>query len=194
MFTDGFPSSLNDEYKTVISVISRNTVNDVSIGIAEGYNSENAWYNLADKTTIRFPYRMYFVDEDSAYEGLSTTEKLIYDCIYTRNCDGYVRQTHLLNILNSNFPEWCMPYILRLSSEYVVEILVLIYNSVTDKNEQMIHDFCFNNPRLMKRSYQRMVSYWNEYYKEQSPRFNEYIGKKLYHECFMPNTNFEKLQ
>ena len=193
MFVDGFPYSIREEYINVISVISYRTINNVSIGVQDAYNSENESYSLFDGTDIKFPYRIYFVDDESIYEKLTSIEKMVYDCIFTRSCDGYIREKHLLNLLNTEIPEWCMPYILRLSSEYVVEIIALLYDALIHKDNDMVQAFCYNNPKQLKRSYQRMVSYWNEYYRNQYPKFRDYIGRKLFRECFAPRTNFEKI-
>ena len=67
---------------------------------------------------------MYLEDDDALYTDITDIdEKLIFDCIFTRNCNGFLREKHLKNIIACDaIPEWCMPYILRLSSEYVVDI------------------------------------------------------------------------
>ncbi len=85
-----------------------------------------------------------------------------------------------------------MPYILRLSSEYVVEITEIIYEAIKGKDNRQIQDFCRNNPILLKRAYTRMTSYWKCYYKYQYPEFEDYVGKKLFDECFFPRGSFGK--
>jgi len=37
-----------------------------------------------------------------------------------------------------------------------------------------------------------MISYWNEYYRYDCYRFKDYIGKKLYSECFGYNKTGQK--
>ncbi len=49
------------------SQISNKTVNNVSCGILYGYNSDKEIYYLMDGSEIRFPYRIYFEDDDNAY-------------------------------------------------------------------------------------------------------------------------------
>ncbi len=193
MFVDGFPYHIKKEYQNVIAVICVKTINNVAVGVQDGYNSENEYYLLSDGTKIKFPYRIYFVDDDSVYEKLTNIEKMIYDCIFTRSCDGHIREKHLINLLNTKIPEWCMPYILKISSEYVVEIIELIYDSLKNKDNTSMQVFCLNNPKLLKRAYQRMVSYWNEYYRSRYRKFNAYVGRKLFRECFAPKINFELL-
>ena len=193
MFSEGFPIELNIEYIHVLSVISKKTVNNVSCGISDGYNSDNEVYYLSDGSMVRFPYRIYFEDDEYAYSILDDIEKAIYDCIYTRHCDGHIREKHLERLLSIKMQEWFMPYLLRLSSEYVVEIVELIYKEIKGRDNQRIQIFCHNNPLLLKRAYTRMTSYWECYYKNQYPEFKSYVGRKLFRECFSPHTNFEKI-
>ena len=193
VFVDGFPHSLRKECENVISVICTQTVDNVSFGVGEGDDSENEVYLLSDGTKIRFPYRIYFKDDEKVYCNLPHNEKMIYNCIFTRNCDGIIREKHLRALLDTDLREWCMPYLLRLSSEYVVEIVELLYCFFKNKDNSLIQSFCAANPKQLKRMYQRMTSYWNVHYRKQYPRFNGYVGRKLFCECYAPRVNFERL-
>ena len=122
MFTEGFPKELNNACLHTVPKISNKTVNNVSCGILDEYNSDKETYYLTDGSEIRFPYRIYFEDDDNAYKELNGLEKSIYDCIFTRHCHGRIREKHLRNLLTAGMNEWFMPYILRLSSEYVIEM------------------------------------------------------------------------
>ena len=192
MFKEGFPKKLNNAYLRAISAISTITVNNILPGIQDGYNSDKEIYYLTDGSEIRFPYRILFEDDDYAYSDLDNLEKKIYDCIFTRHCDGHIREKHLKNLLIAEMHEWFMPYILRLSSEYVVEIIEVIYETIREKDNRQIQDFCSSNPILLKRAYTRMRTYWECYYKRQYPEFKYYVGRKLFNECFSPKTDFEK--
>ncbi len=103
--------------------------------------------------------------------------------LYTRSCDGYVRQRHLRRIMEDDFPQWCMPYILKLSSEYVVEIIDDIYDYMKTRDNTSFQVFCKNNPYIFRNSYSRMVSYWNEFYRCRCYKFHNYVGYRLYKEC-----------
>lgn len=72
-----FSINSKKEYDIVLPIIGRKTICDNMQGFSEGYNSENEWYFLADGSAIRFPYRVYYADEDSVYNELSATEKLV---------------------------------------------------------------------------------------------------------------------
>lgn len=138
MFAEGFPKELNQAYLHAVSVISTRTVNNVPRGIFDEYNSDKEVYYLTDGSKIRFPYRICFVDDDSVYHDLGDLEKRLYDCIFTRHCDGHIREKHLKNLLAAGIYEWFMPYILRLSSEYVVEIIEIVYEAIKGRDNRMI--------------------------------------------------------
>ena len=183
MFEEGFPLYLNKELHTVLSYLSTKTYANISNGYIDTPTNEQM--ELFDGSEIQFPYRIYFLDEESSYEKLvSKEEQWIYHCIFTRSCNGYVREAHLRAILEEDYPEWCMPYIFKLASEYVVEILDVIYTVMKGKDNSLFQAFCQNNPYLFKCYYNRMISYWNEYYRNQCYKYHDYVGYKLYKECF----------
>lgn len=76
-----------------------------------------------------------------------------------------------------------MPYILRVASEYVIEIVDLVYKELVNRNNELFHKFCINNIQIVKKNYQRMVSYWNYFYRDKCFRFKNYIGRKLFKKC-----------
>ncbi|MBR6254541.1 MAG: hypothetical protein IKR22_03805 [Clostridiales bacterium] len=192
MFENGFPMSLRGEVEKVISVMSKVTYNGVFPGVSDD-RPEDEEYVLSDRTRISFPYRIYYLDDNAAYAELSDIEKLIYDCIYTRSCDGRVREKHIRSILAADFPEWCFPYILKLSSEYVVEILSVIYDALKERDNSDLWTFSRENPEMLQLAYRRMVSYWNEFYRKECPMFKDYVGRILFKECLATKTNLEKI-
>lgn len=183
MLEQGFPQGLQNKVYNVLGKMCKQTYNNISHGFSDACTNEE--YLLLDGSTVTIPARVYFIDDEKVYDELEDTEeKLIYSCIFSRSCDGYVRQKHLRNILCYDFPLWCMPYILKLSSEYVVEIAYDIYECMKARDNTLFQAFCENNPYMFRRSYTRMVSYWNEYYRQECYRFHNYVGYKLYKECF----------
>ncbi len=196
-FESSFPSFLSAKVeKTVKLILRKNRRSKRSQDeCLHGYKSWKEYYFLSDGSKVSFPYRMYIEDNDRSYRGISDKEeKLIYDCIYTRNGNGFVREKHIKNILMSDeVPEWCMPFILRLSSEYIVEILQTIDTGLRGGRKTAFLDFCRKNPVMFKRSYSRMVSYWNEYYRADCCRLTDYIGYKLFKETVVLKTNIENI-
>lgn len=193
MFEQGFPLELSGTLHKVLGVISSQTYNNISKGYIEGDNNEE--YILLDGSNITFPYRIYYVDNECVYNKLdSIEEKLIYDCIFSRSSNGHVREKHLRNLLIDEMPDWCMPYILKLSSEYVKEIVEVIYIYMSDKDNSLFRAFCEMNPYMFRYSYSRMTSYWNEYYRCECFEFHNYVGYKLYKKCLNYSRRFDKLE
>ena len=195
-FDGGFPTAMKEKYAAVSSVIFKKSLFGKGAKCIRGYNSENEKYSLSNGEAVCFPYRLLYADDDDGfYNKLPDIEsKLIYDCIFTRSSDGYVREKHLRNILSAEIPEWCLPYVLRCASDYVVEIVTAVYDNLKERDNADIHSFCRSNPEMTKRAYTRMVSYWNEFYRYDCYRFYDYVGQKLFKECILPGVNFEKLK
>lgn len=122
----------------------------------------------------------------------SHEQKLIYHCIFSRSCDGFVRQRHIEAILSDNYPFWAFPFILKVSDEYVMEIVEIIYEKLRFCNTTEMKEFCLVNLQQFIRSHDRMISYWNEFYRERCFRYKNYVGKKLYENCFGYTRSMEK--
>lgn len=192
MFELGFPYELQNKVHNVVGKMSLRTYNNISHGVSEECTDEE--YVLLDGSTVTFPYRVYFIDDEKIYNELEDKEEqFIYSCIYTRSCDGYVRQKHLRKIIKKDYPQWCMPYILKLSSEYVVEIIDDIYEYMETRDNTLFQIFCENNPYIFRYSYSRMVSYWNEHYRCRCYKFHNYVGYKLYKKCFGYSRKYNRL-
>lgn len=179
MFERGFPLYLNKKVRKVINLIEEKS----HCCSEEKCTAEREKYTLCG-STISFPERIYFIEGQSVCGELNDTEEaLIYHCIFTRSYDGYVRERHIKEILACDYPIWCVPYILKLSSEYVLNIVEDIYNGLKPKDTSAFQSFCLENSDTVKLFYSRMTSYWNEYYRAEIPCFGDYAGYKLYHEC-----------
>ena len=188
----GFPYELQNKVCKVLGKMSLRTYNNVSHVVSEERTNEE--YILLDGSIITFPYRVYFIDDEKIYNELEDKEEqFIYSCIYTRSCNGYVRQRHLRKIIENDFPQWCMPYILKLSSEYVVEIIEDIYEYMETRDNTLFQIFCENNPYVFRYLYSRMVSYWNEYYRYRCYKFHNYVGYRLYKKCFGYSRRYNRL-
>lgn len=180
MFQDGFPSNLRYDVPKVVGLIPLKTYSNVGIG-----TSEQTIQYFQDNDVIRFPYRMYYIDvQDEALDKLSLQEKMILHCIYSRSCDGFVRQKHLHSLLLMDYADWAIPYIVKSCDEYVIEILEMTYEILKEQDTERIKRFCFENAQSISKSYDRMISYWNEYYRYKYKNFHQYVGRKLFRECF----------
>lgn len=169
--THSFPKSLKEDAIIVAHCIPSGTYVDGSF----------CKYKLLNGEEIEFPYRIYGAENVEAPLEFTFIQKIIFHAFLSRSDNGYVREKHVQHILDINYPEWIFPYIIKLSDEYVVEILDLIYFYLKDKDCQKIKDFCKVNAFSFVRSYDRMASYWGEYY---GGSFNKYVGRKLFRECY----------
>lgn len=188
MFQNAFPARLCNEVSKVVNLIPMKTYSNVSGGISE----QNIQYFLNGET-INIPYRIYFLEvPNDILNKLSIEQQMILHCIYSRSCDGFVRQRHLQALLLMEYQEWAIPYIVKVCDEYVMEILEMNYNILKEQNTECIKKFCIENVEIFCKSYARMTSYWNEFYKGKCFYFHDYIGRKLFKECFGYTRSLEK--
>ena len=175
LLSSAFPSSISTDVDKVRAIIPNKTtpISDLKIQY-----KVNEFY-------LTLPYRVYF-DEVKEKDLLKLTEqqKNILHCIYSRHCDGYVREKHIKALLLTEYKDWAIPYIVKLCDEYVVEILESIYELLIETDLTRIKQFCKKNRNQFLKSYHRMISYWNEFYRYDRYHFKDYIGRKLFRECF----------
>lgn len=182
----GFPEQVKEDVLAVTRLIASKTNRDVAIDLPQ----EPIYYVQKGKV-IQFPYRIYYADiPDKAAAKLSPQQQMILHCIYSRSANGFVRQKHLRCLLQKmDYEEWAIPYIVKICDEYVVEILEMVYGFLKEQNTERIRCFCLENKEVFYRSYCRMISYWNEYYRHSTPDFQQYIGNKLFRECLGASAN-----
>ena len=156
------------------------------------YSDETTEWSLLSGEKIEIPYRVYLSDKLIFQNKLTAQQQVIYHCIFSRSYDGYVRQKHIEALLDSDTPEWAMPYIVKICDEYVKEILDTVYQKLQGRNFETYKALCQRNFDYFKLGHCRMISYWNEYYRYDYYRYKEYIGKKLYGECFGYNKTGQK--
>jgi hypothetical protein len=190
LFQDGFPKNLRDDVSKVVRLIHQETYNNVNIGTSE----QTVQYYL-DGAVIKFTYRIYYLDvPEQALDELSLQQEMILHCIYSRSCDGFVRQKHLKLLLLMDYDDWTIPYIVKLCDEYIIEILEMTYDILKERDTERIKRFCLENVESFCKSYARMIIYWNEFYRDRCYNFYEYIGRKLFRECFGYSRTLERLK
>ncbi|QMV41314.1 hypothetical protein [Cohnella cholangitidis] len=188
MFQDGFPNFLSDDVKQAMGLIPHKTFNNINIGM-----SQDIIQYSKDNNVIRFPYRIYYIDiPNEVIQNLSARQQMILHCIYSRSCDGFVRQKHMYSLLQMDYEDWAIPYIVKICDEYVVEILEMNYDVLKGQDTERFKKFCLENVESFCKSYNRMISYWNEYYRFKHKKFQQYIGRKLFRECFGYSKSMER--
>jgi hypothetical protein len=190
-FETAFPPHLREEAKRISKMFKKeNLISNVGSGVTTDYVE----YRV-DGYTVSFPYRIYFNEiSDEQFSSCSETEQRMLHCLFTRSCDGYVREKHIKALLSERLAEWEIPFIIKCSDEYVVQIVELIYDALKNENNDMIKAFCRNNQMSFCKSYSRMISYWNEFYRYECYKYKNYIGRKLFHECYGYVRSMEKFK
>ena len=188
MFYNAFPTALREDLGIVLKYLPNRTINNVSIA-----TSEDVISYIHNDNIVEFPYRMYLIETaDTEYGMLNQVQKQMLCCIYTRSCDGYIREKYLIKLLDMPFEQWTIPFIVKLCDEYVLELLEIIYDKLKERDNTDIQSFCLSNKTLISKSYSRMISYWNEYYRKYEFDFRKYIGKSLFRECLGYNRTFDR--
>ncbi len=134
---------------------------------------------------VVIPERLYN-DEPSAgaVASLSPRQRQLLHCLYSRHCDGMVRQRHLEKVVGSTDP-WVIPFVVRLVGEYVLEILVSLCDELRDLatpgtcGHLAYGQFLVDNPAFFARTQRRVVSYWNCHYRGMYASFRGYPGCTL---------------
>jgi len=185
MFENAFPRELEQD---VLFVESRILVDgDIKV------YAENTIWKLPSKVSVSIPDRVIFPDSlIPEEEGFSPEQALIYHCIFSRSLDGHVREKHVREMLESS-ETWIAPYILRICENYVVQILQLVFDKLKNSDCTIYIECAQRNLWSFVQGHQRMRSYWDVYYRRVCPRYENFVGKHLYDECFGYTKSMEKL-
>lgn len=162
-----FPRELEQEINSIFEKITLKT---------ESYNGGKFDIQI-NKEIVRIPERIYSEDVGEVEEAaLSQIQKQILNCYFTRHHNGYIRQKRVNNIFKSGMIHyWCIPYIIRLAGEYVVEIIDDINRNINLVDEKALRDFIRQNQKFILTTEGRIASYWGEFYRHDYPK-DKYVG------------------
>lgn len=177
--SNAFPKRLRKEW---IELSKKLLVDDIKI------SNQVTPYKL-NYESIEIPYRIELKEMNMT--GFSSLQKQMLYCIYTRNNNGYIREKYIKKLLEMELPEWDYPFLLQISEDYVIEILDSVYDLLKNKEDKDLKAFVLENKEVCSKSYLKMISYWNQFYKEKTS-FHSYVGRKLFRECFGYNKTLEK--
>lgn len=162
----GFPVDISDTVDKLLR-------DHIEIVYVNYLSAEKFW--LSSGTSVSVQDRIY--TGEYAGSKLKGTDRLVYDCVYSRSNNGYVREAAVKSLYSSaNLPEWAMPYLYLTLSDYVVEI-----SSIVEPREDIIAGFRKLqelNPQQHHLAQARATSYWNEYYRNKYHQ-SEYPAIKL---------------
>lgn len=126
------------------------------------------------------PYRIHSSPPSDLFLRLSSTEtQLRVCCNYTRHHDGFLREKYLKKILGAD-SKIVIPYIFQLCGEYVEEIIRIIFDNLDQINQLHLREFIRSNHTYYQKTRDRMISYWDCYYRHQSPKLHEYVGYQIF--------------
>ena len=119
---------------------------------------------------VRIPYRVHSrgLRPDPARQ--TPTEQLVLHCLGTRDHDGHARERHLRAVVRDLSP-WAVPYVVALAGEYVIEIVQVIEQSLTEltvdgsAQQRAYGSYLAANPRVLELTRSRVVSYWDCYFR-----------------------------
>lgn len=170
MLIDSFPGRLEEDVKAVLRILPQ--PDNRSLGLV----SKHSHLVSIDDETLRIPARIYC--EQTIVYGLTDTQKIILDCIYTRHHNGYIRQERLMRLIDNN-EDWVIPFKIQLLGEYVIEIIEVLNKSIGKKNKYTYQKFIAENREYWQKTIDRIVSYWNAYYKWKFPERSNYPGFQI---------------
>lgn len=124
---------------------------------------------LVQGEDVELPARIYNPElHRDAMQVLTSVQRLVTACIYSRHHDGYVRQASCAALLPAREP-WVVPYVVQLLGEYVVEISNMILDGLTAQSAfgwSSYQDFAGANQAFIALTEQRAISYWSCYYRQ----------------------------
>lgn len=174
--SDFFPKNTLKKCKLLFSILKCDSL---------GNEQSTVW--CVDGEDVSIPYRVKCkVLSDFGYKLLSKTQKIAYLCVLTRNHDGKVRERAVKRLLADfdEYPVWVYPYMLKLCDEYVENILKYVYDALPKLDDKHFRRIVVENMSNIKLGYERMVSYWNAYYRADYCNIDDYVGKKIY-DCLL---------
>ncbi|MFG1827779.1 GNAT family N-acetyltransferase [Microbispora bryophytorum] len=172
--TCAFPHALAREVETAVRVLPK-----------AAFPPASSFRVTVGDDGVTIPRRIYNPEvSPETLDGLTTLQRTILHCLYTRHHDGYVRQRHLRRIIGSLEP-WVLPYVVHLVGEYVLEIVTDIDTALGDlgtpgsPTHQAYSRFLSGNSRFLTLIQQRVVSYWACYHRWEFPRLADSPGHRL---------------
>ena len=161
-----FPSSLQSEARRAISYLAEDK-RWVRLG---------SYDVLVTGEQLSIPQRIYHDPSGIPWWRVWGTKRLLLECLMTRHADGFTRQRYLQRIIRRD-EIWIPPFVVLLVGEYVVEILNVIWENRQFLDRSIYGDFLRSNADLWHKTQQRIVSYWDCYYRSVPKK--EYAGFRL---------------
>ncbi|MGE7918277.1 hypothetical protein ACQKM9_04920 [Viridibacillus sp. NPDC093762] len=166
-----FPTELKHDAVKVIKMINQTNKLDFSNCFEVNFRGSK----------LSIPERIYSNELSlSQYNSLTDRQQVVLNCLFTRHHDGFIREENLKKIINQcKEYNWIIPYIIRLTGEYVIEILQVIKDNLDNIDKAIITDFKAENAKFYNTIESRVISYWNYYYRRKYPVKTDYVGYEI---------------
>lgn len=174
---NAFPKVLRQDVKVVIDQMDikwfQNELSNMSFSAL-----------LENGEVLTIPERIYFNEvSEEIYRQLAPLQQSILCCIYSRHHDGFVREKYVTKLDNLlQVEDWMIPYLIKFLGEGVIELLYSV-NQVLEKiDKSKLNAFKSQNEAFIQKVESQLISYWNEYYREEFPSLwgDEYIGFRIF--------------
>lgn len=174
---NAFPKVLRQDVKVVIDRMDirwfQNELSNISFSVM-----------LENGEVLTVPERVYFNEvSEEIYRQLSPLQQSILCCIYSRHHDGFVREEYVMKLGSLlQVDEWMIPYLIKFLGEGVIELLHSVNKIFEKMDKSKLNAFKAQNEIFVQKIESRMISYWNEYYREEFPSLwdDEYIGFRIF--------------
>jgi hypothetical protein len=125
---------------------------------------------------LEIPYRIYHDRRSPDVESLTPLQTELWDCLLTRHHDGFIREEYLSKIIDCEH-SWIPPFVIQLAGEYVINIIQFVWENIERLPRDIYRDFLLQNPFFYKTTKQRVMSYWDCYYRDR--RKADYPGFQI---------------
>ncbi|MFK0379180.1 hypothetical protein [Pandoraea sp. NPDC090278] len=129
--------------------------------------------------SLNIPYRIYENPDETLFARLNEVQAIVYACLLSRHHDGHVRQRQIERLAASSEP-WVAPFVMQLCGEYVVEILDAVEAHLSSMDQHTYGAFFRENSLFFQKTHDRMISYWDCYYRWLYKRERDYVGFRLF--------------
>lgn len=165
--TAAFPAELRSEVAVVKDLIRPSTATHPGSSV------------LVRGEPLNIPYRVHHDCDETLFHRLNEVQAAIYACVLTRHHDGHIRQLHIERLIALR-ELWVTPFVVHLCGEYVIEILAVIDANLSSMDRCVYGEFFRENPTFLERTHDRMVSYWDCYYRGLYKRKPDYVGFRVF--------------
>jgi hypothetical protein len=164
----GFPSTASPMISEALRIIGR------PVTVLTG-----AYQLVVCGESLVIPYRAHFDLKKGEIFESQMRENTVLTCILSRHSEGKLRQRAVRALLATPNVCWVIPYVVALVGEYVIEVLVDIEKSVDQLDPAEYGLMLRNNADYVATLEQKIISYWNCYYRREFPVFKDYVGSRL---------------